>query len=109
MLHHIRRVDARQILAAEVDAALARAEQSGDRVQRGGFARAVCADQRDDLALIHREGNALDCVNRAVINVDIVDFQQTHAFASFCLPRYASMTTGLFWISSAVPLAIMRP
>ena len=31
------------------------------------------------------------------------------AFASLCLPRYASMTTGLFWISSAVPLAMIRP
>ena len=47
-------------------------EQAGDGVQRGGLAGAVGADEGDDLPLIDLEGDALDGVDGAVIDVDVV-------------------------------------
>ena len=43
-------------------------------VQNGGFARAVRADERDDLALVDLKGNALDGVDAAVVHMDIINF-----------------------------------
>ncbi len=40
--------------------------QTGNGPQRGGFARAVCANQSDDLPLRHLKGDALDGLNTAV-------------------------------------------
>ena len=64
-----------QILPQEGDGAGFAPQQSGDGVQGGGFARAVGADQRDDLPLGHLEGHALDGVDAAVVDIDVVDFQ----------------------------------
>ena len=47
-------------------------QKAGDRVQNGRLARTVRTDQRDDLALVDLEGNALDSVDAAVVNVKIV-------------------------------------
>jgi len=49
-------------------------QQAGDRVQNGGFARAVRADERDDLALVDLKGNALNGVDAAVVHMDIINF-----------------------------------
>ena len=88
--------DAHQVLPQKFDGAGAGVEQAGDSLQRGGFAGAVGADQGDNLSGIYLERDALDGVYGAVVDVDVADFQNRfHGHASFCLPRYASMTAGL--------------
>ena len=62
-----------QRLAHELDMAGLTVEQAGNGVQSGGLAGAVGTDQRDDLALVDLEGNALNSVDAAVIDVDIVN------------------------------------
>ena len=62
-----------QILAHELDGARPAAEQAGDGVQRGGFACAVGTDQCDDLAGVDFKGNALDGVDAAIVDVDIIN------------------------------------
>ncbi|MPM67557.1 hypothetical protein SDC9_114480 [bioreactor metagenome] len=47
-------------------------QQSGDGVQRGGFSRAVGPDEGDNLSFVHVEGNALDGVNAAVKDVQVL-------------------------------------
>ena len=80
---------AHDVLVVQKDAAAAGLQQSGHGIQRRGFARAVGADQGNDLALVHLEGNSLDGVNAAVVYVEVVHLQQSvaHTSASFFLPR----------------------
>ena len=61
-------------MALKEDAAHLGVQQARDRVQNGGFARAVRADERDDLALVDLKGNALDGVDAAVVHMDIINF-----------------------------------
>jgi hypothetical protein len=49
--------------------------QTRDRLHRRGLARAVRADQRDQLALRDFEVDALDCLDAAVIDLQALDFQ----------------------------------
>ena len=76
-------------------------------MQRGGFPGAVGTDQRDQLPVPHGEGDALQGVNRAVIDVQILDFQ--HICSLPYSPRYAVMTRGLAAISSGRPQAMVWP
>ena len=62
-------------------------QQTADGVQGGGFAGAVRADQGDDLTLVYIKGNALDGVDAAIVNLQIIDTQQTHVQPSLFLPR----------------------
>jgi hypothetical protein len=50
----------------------------GDRAQRGGLAGAVRADQRDDLALVDLERDALQRLDVAVVGVELVDLEEGH-------------------------------
>ena len=50
-------------------------QQAGNGLQGGGFTSTVGTDQGDDLALIHLEGDVLDGVDVAVIDVDVINFQ----------------------------------
>ena len=96
--HDLVRRHAAQIFAQELDGAGLGPEQagnglqggaldqSGDGAQSGGFARTVGADQRDDLALMYFKGHALDGVDTAVIDIDVIDLQHM-AQPSFFLPR----------------------
>ena len=68
----------RDLLALEADRALARRGQPGDRAQRGRLAGAVGADQRHDLALLHRQRDALERLDVAVVGVDVLDLEQRH-------------------------------
>ena len=63
------------------------AQQARDRVQRGGLAGAVRADERDDLALVYLEGNVTQRMNQAVVNVDVLDFEHCHKLVSSSLIR----------------------
>ncbi|MPN49307.1 hypothetical protein SDC9_196924 [bioreactor metagenome] len=64
-----------QVLAVQQDFARRRAQQSRNRMENGGFTRAVRADQGNQLAVVDGEVNPLERVNRAVVYVDILDFQ----------------------------------
>ena len=57
------------VLVDGPNAAHARTQQAAYRIQYSGFARAVCADQRDYLTLIDVEGYILYGVYRAVVYV----------------------------------------
>ena len=63
-------------------------EPAGHGFQRGGFSRAIRADQRDDFALMHLKRYALNGMNRAVIDVDVFHFQHIiHLSAVRGMPR----------------------
>ncbi len=61
------------------DLALIRVFQPGDERQHGRFAAAAGAEQGDDLALVHLEGDAVNGACLAVGFVDIVQAQAGHA------------------------------
>ena len=63
----------RDVLALEADRALARVEQAADRLERRRLARAVGADERDDLAPADLDRDALEGVDVAVVGVDVVE------------------------------------
>ena len=63
------------VLAAEPDLAAARVVEPVDRAQGRRLARAVGAEQRDDLAVAHLERHALERVNRAVVGVDVFELE----------------------------------
>src|SRR4026209_703752 len=97
-----------EIAVAHPNGALPRAEHAGDRAQPGRLPGAVAADERDDLALLHRERDPLQRLDVAVVRVDPLDLEDRHQ-ATFALPRYASMTRGSRCTSSVAPLAILVP
>src|SRR5262249_16935804 len=61
--------------ALEDDVAPARGEHPGDGAERGRLARAVIAEQRDDLALSHAKGHALERPDLAVGDVEVADLK----------------------------------
>jgi hypothetical protein len=63
----------------EVDRALAGDQQSGDRLERGGLAGAVVAEQRDDLAAAHLQRDPLQGADLAVVDVEAVKAQHWHS------------------------------
>ena len=63
------------VLAAEADPAAPRMVEPVDRAQRRRLAGAVRAEQCDDLALAHLEGDALQRVDRAVVGVDPLELE----------------------------------
>ena len=65
------------VLALEGDGARLGAQQTGDGLQGGGLARAVGADQGDDLPFGHLKGHALDGVDGAVVDVDVIHLQHS--------------------------------
>ena len=72
-------------LAHELDRTAFRLQKAGDRIQNGAFSGAVRTDQRHDLAVGDLQRDALDRVDRAVINMKILYPQ--HRQPSFFLPR----------------------
>ena len=55
-----------------------RLQQTGNRMQRGGFSGSVGTDQGGDAAFGYRQADAFDCMDRAIINVDILNCQHVH-------------------------------
>src|SRR5918999_6540820 len=80
-----------------------------DRLQRRRLPRSISAEQANDLATIDVERNVSQHLDRAVVGVDFVEFQQclrhvagvsswpsrAPRVSSCCLPRYAPITWGL--------------
>ena len=73
------------VLAAEGNTAAAGMHQTGNGLQNGGLTGAVGTDQSYDLAFADFEGNTLDGMNGAVVNVHIFNFQHQASLSS--LPR----------------------
>src|SRR6267143_136882 len=98
-------VEAGDIAPLVADLARARRRKAGDGPQRGGFSRAVAAQERHDLAFGHVEGQAGEDMAETVEGVDALDLED-HAATP---PRYARRTSGLRCISAGVPCAITLP
>jgi hypothetical protein len=49
-------------------------QHTGDGLEGGGFARPIRADEADDLALVHRERDALERMDIAIVGMDIREF-----------------------------------
>src|SRR5690606_24504675 len=84
---------------AEGDGALGRRQQAGDGLERGGFARAIAAQQRHQLAFAHRHRHALQDVALAVAAVHLFQSQRHWPPPVIMLPRYAARTRGSLRIS----------
>ncbi len=68
------------LLAVKDHLALAWRGQPQDRLERGGFARAVAAQQGDDAAFGHLHGHSLQDVELADVGVNVVDLQKIPVF-----------------------------
>src|SRR5262245_3834215 len=66
---------AREARALVEDLAFPRRGQPGDRTHRRGLAGTVAAEQRDDLALAHVQGQAMAPVGATVVRVDGADVE----------------------------------
>ena len=60
-----------QVLVLKEDAAIGRAQEARDGLERGGFAGAVGANQRDYFTLVHLEGDVPEYLQITVENVNI--------------------------------------
>jgi hypothetical protein len=76
--HHAVRRLAQEVLSLVAHSAGVRLVQARDDVERRGLAGAVRADQSRDLALLHREGDLVECVDPAEAPTDVVDLEQRH-------------------------------
>ena len=86
------RLERAEIFAFEQDVALAGFLQATDGTQGGGFTGAVGTDQGDDFAFFHRQRDAFESMDVAVIGVDVVNFKHWHK-----IPRdQAGCGAGLF-------------
>src|SRR5262249_34932996 len=112
-----------QVAAVEPDRSRPRREQVRDRVQEGRLARAVAAEQRDELARADLERHAPENLDAAVSGRQIPNLEQrrpapahavlpsrpARARRAYRSPGYAGMTSGLSAIWEGVPSAIVRP
>jgi len=73
--HDVLRRHRFQRLAAQEHITDARPQEAGNRLQGRGLAGAVCADQGHDLAFLNGEADALQGVNRAVVDVQVFGFE----------------------------------
>ncbi len=67
------------VLAGEADATLAGGQEPEDRLEHGGLAGSVGADDRDDLPGLDPEGHAAEDLHLPVAGVDVLDLEQGHA------------------------------
>src|SRR4051812_32379196 len=67
---------ARDVLAFEVDAACRGRVDASDEIDERGLARAIRADQADNLALLDREADAIDGIQAAESPRHVVERQQ---------------------------------
>src|SRR6266571_5018193 len=84
--HDLVRRRPRDVLVFEEDRASARTVETVDRAERRGLARAVRADQRDDLACTDLQRDPLQRFDRAVERVDVLDVEDAVASHSQALP-----------------------
>ena len=83
-------VRACQHLAAEAHFAIPRGQQRADGVVQGGLAGAVAAEERDDLARKHVEGDAAQHLDATVAGAQLAHLQQGLAHAAIPCRRAAA-------------------
>ena len=86
LLDDLMGADTGDALPQEGDAARLWLQEARDRAQRRRLAGAVRADERDDLAFIDFEADALERVDGAVVDVYIIDFQHGFCHIHTCFP-----------------------
>ena len=69
-------------IAPEADTAAGRLHQTGDGAERGALARAVGADEGDDLALVDVEGDLLHGFDAAIVDLQVTNTQNGVAHSS---------------------------
>ena len=84
--HNVRCRHLRELLPLKEDGALPRAEQPGNGLEGGALPGSVRPDERDDFALVHMEGDALQGVDGAVEDIQIIDFEQCGHDLLYLLP-----------------------
>src|SRR5262249_60391247 len=110
----------RDILAPQPDLAALGADEPREHPERRRLARAVGADQRDDLAVADLEGDALERPDLTVTGDEITRFKDgpltgpgpAVSFRERCqlaFPRYASITRASRWMWAGEPSAIFSP
>jgi hypothetical protein len=117
LAHQLERRLAGDVFAVVDDLSRLDRLQPGDALKRRRLAGAIGADQTDELALTHDQVDALDRMNAAVGDFQLVELEQRrrgHQWASLTCsvtspPRYAAITFGSFCTSAALPSAIFRP
>ena len=82
LLHLALRMVADDRLAHEADLTVRRLIHAGDGVERGGLARAVGTDERDDLALVDLKAQVVDGDDAAELHRNIVETQNVLAHFS---------------------------
>src|SRR5690606_28260643 len=96
---------------AEIVAGVAHAPGAGQQAHQGAeqrrLAGAVRADHGDDRSLLHAQRDAVQRLDLAVADFQLVDFEQrrTHSIP----PRYASSTAASVWIACGAPSASFSP
>ena len=74
------RGEAGDVGVLEAHPARVRRHESGEAVEQGGLASAVGADDADDLALGHVEGDVRERPQAAILFADALDLQKGHGF-----------------------------
>src|SRR5215471_7518010 len=110
----------KQIDAGKNDGSARQRAQTGDGIEKRGFARAVGADDGQDFAFIDAHAHVADGRELPVANGDIGDIQKGGHGAlpssvgpwrssSKSPPRYTSLTAALAKTSCGSPSAMTRP
>jgi hypothetical protein len=68
----------RDVLVAEDEAALARIVDAADHVEDGGLARAVGADDGEDLPRLHLEAHPVEGLDAAEVDTHSLRFEEAH-------------------------------
>src|SRR5690606_33717771 len=106
--HHLVGGKLGEVHPGEADRPPAGRDEAGDGPQGGGLARAVGADEGDDLPFLHHQVDAVEGLDGPVVDPEPPHLQQAHDPPA-PWPRYASSTRGCRRTSSGVPLAMSRP
>ena len=103
---HVVGPEARAVAALEADAALVRVIEAADHVEQGGLARAVGADDGDDLPAPDLEADPVERLHRAEAHADPVDLEQRRgpadrpALSSRLVPARANVSASLIRTSA---------
>src|SRR5919198_1413216 len=114
---NLRRGDPTKVLALKADRSLARPQQAADRSQHRRLTGPVRTDDAGDRAPLDLEVDALEHVSMAIAGDHVAEPQHSwcHPYASTgssslkSSPRYASRTSGSFWIAPGDPLEMHLP
>ena len=79
------RRQARDVVPLEADAAGCRLVDAADEIEDRRLAGAVRADDREDLALVDAEADAVDRLDAAEMHGQIFDLEQCHRFFSLTM------------------------